>query len=905
MRHVKLLLFIATSLPFILAAQLPKITSFAPNSGAQGTKIKIEGTNLNAPTNVTVGGVKASIVNKDSIGGKFIEIIINEGPSGHVAVYNASGSDSLSGFTYVGPRIFSFTPQSGKVGDTIKISGTNFTGATSVSFAGIAAKNFTVNSDVLITAVLSVTTTGSISVQTSKGTGTSKTSLSYSGLRIYSFSPKIGSKGTKVNILGFNLSTVNAVKFGNVSPQSFTFANNTITATLDSGSTGLVKVFSSIDSASLDSFTFVKNPVPKINSFTPKSAGVSETVRIDGENLFDISNIYFGGVSAFIETRDTVSGKFVIARLNEGASGYIKINTLFGTDSLSGFIYHSPVITSFSPISGISRSSVMIKGKNFTDATEVTFGGINAESYTVVSDSVLNVVIGGGTTGKIVVRSQKGYGRSQTDFQFSGPVISSFSPTSASSGSVIKIIGSRFEGVKSVKFGGVNAVKHTLDSTNIINATVGSGASGAISVETNDGTTYKTGFTYLTAAPYIMTNHDTILCPGSKAILTSSLSTGNQWFKNGIKMTGDTARSIIVSTPGNYTVAQMNNDSIVAISRSQSIQILEGKAAFSINDSTQCEKGNRFIFINTTKYNFQYQRSKSYWTIVDTGNSQISSTRDTLSYSFSKPGTYSITLISKAENYGCADTITKKVTVLVSPVMARPQINGYLSDTTFCFTDTLKLSAKEKYSKFYWSTGDTSESINIVQSGQYYLRVGERGGICYSDPSVKITVIKNTNPLPAIVRVGDDLISSNANYYRWYQNNIRQVHDTSNTFRIRTRGIYQVATSRDKQCWSLSKEYLVQFDPITQGQNEIQLSAFPNPSNGLFFTQIKLKKNYSGFINMIISDLSASQTWTIKRYMFNDTQIRIPINMNLKKGSYTLSVNVNGYRQKSIQFVVL
>lgn len=248
---------------------------------------------------------------------------------------------------------------------------------------------------------------------------------------------------------------------------------------------------------------------------------------------------------------------------------------------------------------------------------------------------------------------------------------------------------------------------------------------------------------------------------------------------------------------------------------------------------------------------------------------------------------------------------SKKVKVSYQLKTSAPIINTWYKDTLLCFYDSVRLSASAGFDKYLWSTGDTSQSISVFQSGQYYLRVREKGNVCYSEPSVKITMIKNSNTIPAIVRVGDDLISSNANNYRWYQNNIRQFQDTSNTFRIKARGIYQVATSRDKQCWSLSKEYLVQFDPITQSQNEIQLSAFPNPSNGLFFTQIKLKKNYSGFVNMIISDLSASQTWTIKRYLFNDSQIRIPINMNLKKGSYTLSVNINGYRKKSIQFLIL
>jgi hypothetical protein len=907
MRNVSFLLVVALFFSSSLTAQLPKINSFAPTSGAQGTKIKIEGTNLNAPTNVTVGGVKASIVNKDSIGGKFIEIVINEGPSGHVAVFNASGSDSLSGFTYVGPRIFSFTPQSVKQGDTVNIKGINFTGTTSIIFTYTSAKSFIVKSDTLISAVVGNSISGRITVTTSKGTGTSKSDLSYYGVYINGISPKIGSNGSKVTIWGYNLQDVNTVKIGNIRAKTFSsdIYGAKITATVDTGASGPIKIFSLKDSASIDSFIYVKNPTPKITSFTPQSAKINDVIKIEGENLFDVSGVYLGGALASIETRDTIRGRFIFVRVNNSTSGYVKVITQFGLDSLGGFNYKSPEILSFSPSSGISRTQIKINGKNFLNTYDVTIGGIKAESFTIISDSVLNVVVGGGGTGKIIVRSLNEYGVSRSDFNFLGPVINSYFPRTGYVGTIITILGSRFSGIKSVRFGGVNAESFTVDSNSVIKAKLGSGATGSVSVETAEGTTYVTGFVYSRPIPSIYNNGDTILCPGQSVKLTSSLTKGNQWFKNGVKMIGDTSASIVVSASANYTVSEISNDSVVATSRAQSVLVLEGKATFSINDSVQCQKDNRFVFVNTTKYNRPFQKSISNWTIVDNGNTLLSSAKDSLSYYFNKPGTYSVTLISKAENYGCLDTISKKVSVLASPVIAKPQIIGFLSDTTVCFTDTLKFSAKEKYPKFYWSTGDTSESINVFQSGQYYLRVGEKGNACYSEPSVKITAIKNLNSIPAIVRVADDLISSNANHYRWYQNNSRQFHDTLNTFRIKTKGIYHVATSRDKQCWTMSKEYLVQFDPVIQGQNEIQISAFPNPSNGLFFTQIKLTKNYSGFINIIISDLSATQTWTVKRYMFNDDQIRIPINMNLKKGSYTLSINVNGYRQKSIQFVVL
>ena len=71
------------------------------------------------------------------------------------------------------PAITSFAPTSGPVGTSVIITGINFTGATSVAFAGVGA-TFTVDSATQITATVPVgALTGTITVITPTGTGTS------------------------------------------------------------------------------------------------------------------------------------------------------------------------------------------------------------------------------------------------------------------------------------------------------------------------------------------------------------------------------------------------------------------------------------------------------------------------------------------------------------------------------------------------------------------------------------------------------------------------------------------------------------------------------------------------------------------------------------------------------------
>jgi uncharacterized protein (TIGR03437 family) len=75
------------------------------------------------------------------------------------------------------PTITSFSPMSGPVGSTVTISGTNFTGATSVKFNGVTA-TFIVNSNTKITAAVPTgATTGTITVTTPGGTATSTSSF--------------------------------------------------------------------------------------------------------------------------------------------------------------------------------------------------------------------------------------------------------------------------------------------------------------------------------------------------------------------------------------------------------------------------------------------------------------------------------------------------------------------------------------------------------------------------------------------------------------------------------------------------------------------------------------------------------------------------------------------------------
>lgn len=88
---------------------------------------------------------------------------------------------TLNGYVLPIPTISSFTPTNGYTGSTVVITGTNFTGATSVTFGGTNAASFTVDNATQITATVGAGNTGVVSVTTPNGTGVSSGSFTYNG----------------------------------------------------------------------------------------------------------------------------------------------------------------------------------------------------------------------------------------------------------------------------------------------------------------------------------------------------------------------------------------------------------------------------------------------------------------------------------------------------------------------------------------------------------------------------------------------------------------------------------------------------------------------------------------------------------------------------------------------------
>jgi hypothetical protein len=267
-----------------------------------------------------------------------------------IAAFAAVGG---SGGPPPAPTVSSFSPTSGHVGDSVTITGTGFTGASAVAFNGTNASSFTVNSDTQITATVpSGATTGTLSVTTANGTGTSSGSFTVlpPAPTITSFSPTSGPVGTSVVITGTNFTGASAVKFNATAASSFTVNSATqITAIVPSGATtGPISVTTS-GGTGTSSSNFTVVPPPVVSSFSPTSGPVGTSVTLSGSGFTGATSVKFNGTAASSFT--VVSDSSITTSVPSGATtGTISVAGPGGTGTSSA---------SFTVTSGAGTVSVV------------------------------------------------------------------------------------------------------------------------------------------------------------------------------------------------------------------------------------------------------------------------------------------------------------------------------------------------------------------------------------------------------------------------------------------------------------------------------------------------------------------------------------------------------------------
>jgi hypothetical protein len=477
----------------------PIVSTFSPLSGGAGAAVTITGANFTGATAVTLYNYPARYTVDSPTQ---ITAYVPDGlpGNGRWRVTTAGGTGVATNvFAYTGPIVSSFAPASGGTGTSVTINGTNFTGATSVTYSYYSVQ-FRVVSATQITATLpdGVPATGRWRVTTPNGTGASATLFTYTGPLVSGFTPASGGAGEKVTLTGSNFTGATAVSVYFVAAQFTVDSPTQITATVPSGLPGNGRWRVTTPQGTGVSVAQFGWTGPTISGFTPTSGAVGSSVTINGANLTGATSVTFG----FVAARYTVnSATQITATVPAGAPNPARwrITTPSGASAASDqFTTTStgPSITSFTPTSGATGTLVTILGSGVNSATAVRFNGIAATFHSEDPTSVTAMVPNGATTGAISVVTGTGTATSSTAFTVTRSV-TGFSPTSGPPGTVVTINGVGFTAGSTVSFSGTPAAATTFVSATQVRATSPAGASaGPISV---DGATSAASFTPTTS----------------------------------------------------------------------------------------------------------------------------------------------------------------------------------------------------------------------------------------------------------------------------------------------------------------------------------------------------------------------------------------------------------------------
>jgi len=157
---------------FSLSMGLGPFVSFVRNSGKVGANVEILGQGFTGTTSVSFNGTAAQF---KVVSATYLTATVPNGATtGTVTVTTPGGTLNSNVIFRVTPQITSFKPTSGPVGTPVTIYGVSLTQTTKVTFGGVKATQFTVNSDTQVTAYVPTgAKTGHIAITTLGGTAVS------------------------------------------------------------------------------------------------------------------------------------------------------------------------------------------------------------------------------------------------------------------------------------------------------------------------------------------------------------------------------------------------------------------------------------------------------------------------------------------------------------------------------------------------------------------------------------------------------------------------------------------------------------------------------------------------------------------------------------------------------------
>ncbi|PLX30528.1 MAG: hypothetical protein C0600_08090, partial [Ignavibacteria bacterium] len=243
----------------------------------------------------------------------------------------------------------------------------------------------------------------------------------------------------------------------------------------------------------------------------------------------------------------------------------------------------------------------------------------------------------------------------------------------------------------------------------------------------------------------------------------------------------------------------------------------------------------RFPVENSSALTFCEGESVTLRAGTDYATYQWSTGEQTRTIIATTPGMYYCIAQNTHGQTGYSDTVY--VTVLPLP-HSTVTLSG---SNPLCDGDTLVLDAGSGFVSYFWNTGERTQTIEVLQEGDYHAEITDLNGCTGYTDTVQVTVLPA--PLkPVITRTDDDLHAPSATVYRWYRNGQRVPAAITQDLHITQPGSYQVEIINSYGCSALSDPFPVTVLDIADQPlpSSIRIAVYPDPARDVATLKVDL-----------------------------------------------------------------
>lgn len=217
-------------------------------------------------------------------------------------------------------------------------------------------------------------------------------------------------------------------------------------------------------------------------------------------------------------------------------------------------------------------------------------------------------------------------------------------------------------------------------------------------------------------------------------------------------------------------------------------------------------------------------------------------------------------VVTVTNEFGC--TATEEIIVIMNEPQNPPTVVAD-GPTEFCVGGSVGLDAGTGYFSYLWNTGSTTQTVNIIETGSYYVFVLDGNGCIDSSMVADPIDITVWDPEPVVQQSGDMLTCTNPNdfvSFQWFYNGDPIPGATSESYTVETSGNFWVCVIDDNGCEGCSQNFEMSCCVgIEEANFNGNVSVYPNPNNGAVTLEVEMQKEAELAVGLY--DMIGKQVW--------------------------------------------